>query len=126
MAVSDEFRAFAAELLGPLGPIGVRRMFGGAGVYCGDTMFALLADDTIYMKTDEASRAAYRSEGSTPFEVPKKDGRTMATSYWKLPDRLLDEAEELQTWARQALAVARNGRKAQPPAPRATRRGAAR
>ena len=123
MAISNEFRTFVAEQLAPLGHIGVRRMFGGAGVYCGDTMFALLAEDTLYMKTDEASRVAYQSEGSTPFEVKQKGGRTMATSYWKIPDRLLDDADELLAWARQALTAARQLRRAQAPVPRAQRRG---
>ena len=33
-----------AELFHAFGPVLVKRMFGGYGVYCGEVMFALVAD----------------------------------------------------------------------------------
>jgi DNA transformation protein len=32
-------------------------------------------------------------------------------SYWRLPDRLYDDPEELAAWARRALAIARRRQK---------------
>ena len=53
MAVSAEFAAHVRDLFGGLGPIDIRRMFGGAGIYLGDAMFGLIYEDgLIYMRGD--------------------------------------------------------------------------
>ena len=52
MALSREFADHLRDLFGALGPVETRRMFGGAGVYLGDAMIALVIDDTLYMKAD--------------------------------------------------------------------------
>jgi DNA transformation protein len=51
------------EMFSGFGPVVVRRMFGGAGIYAGDTMFALVADGTIYLKVGESNAAAFEREG---------------------------------------------------------------
>ncbi len=107
MTASTEFIELVKELLAPLGPIMVRRMFGGAGVYCDAVVFAFIDDDTLFLKTDEGARAAFESEGMGPFTYLTKDGPGTLMSYWRAPDRLLDEPDEIVLWARRALATAR-------------------
>lgn len=94
------------ELLDPLGVIRFRRMFGGTGVYVGDLMFGLVADDVLYFKADEATVPDYSAEGCGPFGYARKDGRQVSTSYWRVPERLFDEPDELRAWARAAHGVA--------------------
>jgi DNA transformation protein len=106
MAVSAAFADFVADLFAPLGAVRVKRMFGGAGVYCGAVMFALIADDVLYLKADEETRARFRREGMAPFTYVGRDGREMAMSYYALPERLYDEPEEALAWAREALSRA--------------------
>ena len=118
MPVSQEFRNHVAELLKPIGAIGVRGMFGGAGIYSGDTMFALIADDTLYFKTDDGNRAAFSAEGCGPFTFKSGSGRKVSTSYWLVPPKLMDEPDALVAWAREALAAARRGRQGRPIAAR--------
>ena len=113
MSTSDGFLDFLRDGLAGLGPVLVRRMFGGAGIYCDGVMFALVADDTLYLKADAASRAAFEAEGQGPFVYQGK-GRPIAMSYWRAPERLLEEPEELLVWARTALAVARRQAAAKP------------
>ena len=43
MAVSASFREFLLDLLSPVGPVSIRRMFGGAGIFADGLMFALIA-----------------------------------------------------------------------------------
>ncbi len=107
MTASTEFIELVKELLAPLGPIMVRRMFGGAGVYCDAVVFAFIDDDTLFLKTDEVGRAEFQSEGMGPFTYMTKDGPGTLMSYWRAPERLLDEPEEIVVWARRALATAR-------------------
>lgn len=82
-------------------------MFGGAGIFADGLMFALISDDRIYLKADAAGAAAFERESCAPFRYKTKTGGRTAMSYWRLPDRLYDEPEELARWAQQALAAAR-------------------
>jgi DNA transformation protein len=106
MPTSDGYIDFLKDQLASLGAVTVRRMFGGAGVYCGGVMFALVADDTLYLKADEASRRDFEAEGLEPFTYRAKGGRSAVMSYWRAPERLYDEPEQMLAWAQKALAVA--------------------
>src|SRR5690606_41027264 len=92
-------------------PIRVRRMFGGAGIYCDGVMFALISDDTLYLKVDDANRGDFAAEGMAPFSYATRTGRTTITSYWRAPERLLDAPDELLTWSRAAVAAAARARR---------------
>jgi DNA transformation protein and related proteins len=102
---------FISDLFAPFGPVAVRRMFGGAGLYRDGSMFALEFDGVIFLRVDEASIPDFECEGSRPFvytraKSPGKIGRA-SLSYWRLPERLYDDPEELAVWAERALAIAR-------------------
>jgi DNA transformation protein and related proteins len=86
-------------------------MFGGAGIYREGLMFALVFDGAIFLKVDDASIPDFEREGSRPFvytraKSPGKIGRA-SLSYWRLPERLYDDPEDLARWAERALAIAR-------------------
>jgi DNA transformation protein len=94
------------ELFAEFGPVTVRRMFGGAGVFVDGLMFGLVSDGVIYLKADSETIPAFEGEGLRPFSYATKDGTRMLTSYWRMPDRLYDDTEELARWAKAAHAVA--------------------
>ena len=101
---------FIRELFSQFRPVTVKRLFGGAGVYCEGLMFALVFDGAIFLKVDEASIPDFEREGSRPFvytraKSPGRVGRH-SLSYWRLPERLYDDPEELAVWAARALAIA--------------------
>ncbi len=108
---ANSFHEFVRELFEGLGPVLVKRMFGGAGAYVDGVMFALLSDDLIYIKTDETLRAELRDEGSGPFvwapENGPRAGEKVEMSYWRLPDAALDDPELAAEWGRKALGVAK-------------------
>ena len=95
------------ELFAGFGVVDVRRMFGGAGVFADDLMIALVAQDVVYLKADAQTIPAFEREGLAPFSYATRDGTRTITSYWRMPDRLYDDADELARWAREALEVAR-------------------
>lgn len=94
------------ELFSAFGPVSVRRMFGGAGIYAEGVMFALELGGEIFLKADAATIPALQAEGSAPF-VYRAKGRRVVMSFWRLPDRLLDDPDDLANFARAALQVAR-------------------
>jgi len=98
------------ELLEPLGPVRPRKMFGGTGLYVDDVMFALEADEVIYLKVADRNRPDFEAAGSAPFSYQGKDGQNVIMSYWYLPEHLLDEPDELLVWARKALEIARSSK----------------
>src|SRR4029077_5201900 len=95
------------ELFAEFGAVQVRRMFGGAGVYADGLMSALVSDGVIYLKADADSIPDFERENCAPFQYDTKTGKRAIMSYWRLPDRLYEETEELAKWARRAFAAAR-------------------
>lgn len=105
---------FIRELFAPFGPVTVRRMFGGAGIWCDGLMFALVFDGAIYLKVDDESIPDFEREGSRPFVYTraKSKGRVgrASLSYWRLPERLYDDPDQLTVWAARALSIAERRR----------------
>jgi DNA transformation protein len=103
---------FIRELFAPFGPVTVKRMFGGAGIWSAGLMFALIFDGAIFLKVDETSIPDFTREGSQAFVYTraKSKGRVgrASLSYWRLPERLYDDPDELAVWARRALAIAQS------------------
>jgi DNA transformation protein and related proteins len=98
---------FIRELFSQFGPVTVRRMFRSVGIFSEGLMFALVHDGAIYLKVDETSIPDFEREGSKAFTYTrsKRPGR-IALPYWRLPERLYDDPEELAVWAVRAFAVA--------------------
>jgi DNA transformation protein and related proteins len=107
MVATDGFAEFLREQLAPLGRVTMRRMFGKTGVFCNGLMFGMVTNDTLYFRVDDHNRALFKEAESVPPLNYEKKGRTIDLSFWRAPERLLDEPDELVTWARAALAAAR-------------------
>ncbi|MEE1611981.1 TfoX/Sxy family protein [Microvirga sp. CF3016] len=101
------------DIFRSLGPIHIRRMFGGQGVYQGEIMFALVASDELYLKVDDESVGLFRDQGSRPFSFQTRDGRTTLTSYWLMPESALDDPDEAAGLGKMALAAAQRAKAAQ-------------
>ena len=107
MVASDSFAEFLREQLAPLGRVTMRRMFGKTGVCCDGVMLGMVAENTLYFRVDDHDRAAFEEAASYPPLNYEKKGSTINLSFWRAPERLFDEPDELVTWARAALAAAR-------------------
>lgn len=107
MPVSKELLELFLDHLAPLGPVVAKRMFGGAGLSLDGMTFAIVLDDQLWLKTDAETIPRFEAEGSRPFDYATRQGRRVITSYWRAPDRLLDEPDDLVEWARRSLAIAR-------------------
>src|SRR3972149_7858752 len=98
------FTELAVELFEGMGPVRARRMFGGAGLYLNDVMFALIDDETIYLKTDDALADALKAEGAAPWIYAKNP--SAKHTYYRLPLDALDNPDEAACWGKRAHAVA--------------------
>ena len=115
MSNSTEYLEYLGEQLEPLGAVGLRRMFGGSGVFYGALMFGLVTDDTLYFKAGELNRSDYEAAGSEPFSYARQGRRRIAMSYYRVPDDVLEDGDALVAWGQKAidaaLAAARDKKK---------------
>ena len=108
MPLSPGFVDYVHELFARFGPVDIKRMFGGAGVYADGQMFAIVDDDVIYLRTDDALEADLRSQGCTPWSYSlKPDGSVRQMGYWSLPETAADDPDEAAMLAKRALAAAK-------------------
>ena len=107
MVASDSFAEFLREQLAPLGRVTMRRMFGKTGVFCDGLMLRMVTDNTLYFRVDDDNRAVFQEAASFPPLNYRKKGETIDLSFWRAPERLFDEPDELVAWAGIALAAAR-------------------
>src|ERR1700752_4437257 len=107
MVASASFAEFLRDELAPLGRVTLRRMFGKTGVFCDGFMLGMVTDNTLYFRVDDENRAAFKEAEAFPPLNYKKKGSTIDLAFWRAPERLFDEPDELVEWARIALAAAR-------------------
>ena len=107
MVASASFAEFLREQLAPLGRVTLRRMFGKSGVFCDGLMLGMVTDDTLYFRVDDQNRAVFKEAESAPPLNYRKGGRAIDLAFWRAPERLFDEPDELIEWVRLALGAAR-------------------
>jgi DNA transformation protein len=107
MVAGDSFAEFPREQLAPLGRVTFRRMFGKTGVFCDRVMFGMVADNMLYLRVDDHDRAAFKEAECFPPLGYDKQGHPIDLAFWRAPERLFNESDELVRWAREALASAR-------------------
>jgi DNA transformation protein len=104
MAVSASYLTFVLEQLAGVRAIVTKRMFGGVGIYSGETFFAVIDNDTLFFKVDEPLAAQYRDAGMPPFApIP---GKPPMLGYYQVPPDVLEDADAMARWAKQSLRVA--------------------
>jgi DNA transformation protein len=111
MAVSPEYLDYLRDQLEGFGPFDTRRMFGGAGLFRGGLMFALVAGDTLYLKVDDRNRPDFEAAGMEPFGYERKGKAAALKSYYEAPPDLLEDADAFTAWARRAFDAALAGAK---------------
>jgi DNA transformation protein and related proteins len=112
---------YLVELMRPWGAVTAKSMFGGWGLYREGLFFALVADDVLYLKTDDETRAAFEAQQLEPFVFRTRDGTGTAMSYRRAPDEALENPEEMARWARLAYEAALRAAARKSPARRPTK-----
>jgi DNA transformation protein len=109
------------ELMQAWAPVTARAMFGGHGLYRDGQMFALVAEETLYLKVDAETQARFAAAGSAPF-IYESATRRIEMSYWSAPAECLENAAAMHVWCQLAYAAAvRASARKRPPAPRISR-----
>ncbi|HWK15438.1 MAG TPA: TfoX/Sxy family protein [Rhizobiaceae bacterium] len=99
---------YLRDLFAGIGPISLRRMFGGYGIYQDGTIFAVVLRDQLLLKGDAEVADEYEAAGMVRWQyVGKRHGKPVAMPYWTAPESALDDPDEMTDLARKALSAAR-------------------
>ena len=101
----SEFSNHVVDLMQLMGPVQVRAMFGGYGIFLGELMFGLIKDNSLYLKADKQTENDFIDKGLEPFTYIKK-GKRLKMSYYQAPEETLEDSNEMITWANRAYNTA--------------------
>ena len=101
----NAFADHLKDLFHSWAPVHLKRMFGGYGVYRDERMFGLVADDTLYLKSDAINATAFDALGLPPF-VFMRAGKPMTMSYRQAPAELYEDPAVAIEWAERAWEAA--------------------
>ena len=122
MARHSEFVEFILEQLAPVGGVRARAMFGGFGIYLGNTIFAIVVDDRLYFKADVATCHVFSAHGLNPFTYVAR-GKTITMQYYEVPPEVFEDPEAMRNWTQLALGAASRAKQGKKlPARRSIRR----
>jgi DNA transformation protein and related proteins len=125
MPLSPGFSDHVEELLAGFSKVEIRRMFGGAAVYRGGVGFAILDDDTFFIKADTVFGAELKKQGCRPWSYSvRKDGTVRDIAYWSIPETALDDPDEASTLARRSYQIAVKADAAKTKKPRVAKKAA--
>ena len=90
------------EVFAPLGPVSIRRMFSGKGVYFQGVIVAIEHGDELRLKADPISAPEFRAAGSTQWAYEGHRGVVMLP-YWSIPHDAFDNSDSMDRWVRLAF-----------------------
>lgn len=114
----DEFVTYVADMLAPLGPVQVGRLFGGHGFKLDGVHFAMAFRGALYLRVDAELAAELSALGAQPFSYQRHERTVTLDGYFTVPPDRLDEADAVLAWARRAIqAAGAKARRKRPPIP---------
>ena len=94
------------EMFQSLGPITIKRMFGGKGIYHMGRILALEVGDEILLKADDTSASEFEAAGARRWAYEGKKGKAVNMPYWSIPEDAFDDPDEMARWVRLAYEAA--------------------
>ena len=119
MATKRDFADYCCDLLGSVGRIDAKRMFGGWGLSLDGLTIAIVTDlgtgDKLWLKADDETRGQFEAAGCGRFSYPMRKGDALverSMNYYSAPDDAMDSSHAMAPWARLALDNALKARSA--------------
>ena len=117
--MDKEFINWLEDVFSAVPDTSVRKMFGGVGLFRHGLMYGLaLSDGRIALKADDQTTQAFIDENCEEWSHERKDGKRTYMGYWYMPERLIDDPDELHEWSMKAFDVAVRADQKKPPSKR--------
>lgn len=93
-----------------LGSIKSRSMFGGFGIFCNNTIFALVVNDRLHLRAGKQNENDFKAQNMSPYTYTKRNF-PVVTKYYLIPDNWWTQPDVLISNAIQALSIASEDKK---------------
>ena len=101
-----------SDLFSGLGPVSIRRLFGGKGIYHNGVIVAVEIRGELRLKVDEQLAPEFEAAGCKQWTYTgTRHGKLVAMPYWSIPDSAFDDPDEMRVWARRAYEAGRRAGK---------------
>lgn len=97
----------------PFGPVSLRRMFGGCGLFYQGLMIGLIDGEKLYLKADPVAVPMFRELDCEQFTY-RRQGRSIGMSYYRAPDHMFDSPDDTLRWGTVAYESALRAQAAKP------------
>lgn len=94
------------RLFNCFGSVKSRSMFGGFGIFAGETMFALVVNDKLHLRANAKNEEEFKQAGMKPY-VYKKRGFPVVTKHYAIPDEWWNEPEKILEQAKRSFTAAK-------------------
>ena len=94
------------DMFSALGPVAIKRMFGGKGVYYRGCILAIEFQNAMLLKADALSAPAFEAAGATQWTYEGKKGVPVRMPYWSIPHEAFDDPDVMARWVRLASEAA--------------------
>ncbi|TCL73577.1 TfoX/Sxy family protein [Rhizobium sp. BK251] len=94
------------EMFQALGPVTIKRMFGGKGIYHMGRIVAVEVRGEMLLKADDQSAREFAAAGATQWAYEGKKGKAVNMPYWSIPDDAFDDPDVMAGWVRLAYEAA--------------------
>ena len=102
MSADNAFVQQVLDLLTQFSEVSSRKMFGGYGIFHAGLMFALIADNELFLKADKQSVHFFEDSDCPAFSYSKADGKQYKMSYYRAPEAFFEDPEQTQLWSQRA------------------------
>ncbi|MBW8281964.1 MAG: TfoX/Sxy family protein [Rhizobium sp.] len=91
------------EVFSSLGPVGIKHMFSGKGIYHQGVIIALYLFDELMLKADVETAPAFSAAGARQWVYQREGKKPVAMPYWSVPENAYDDPDEMAKWVRLAF-----------------------
>ena len=111
MQVKSNLATYVTEQLAFLGRISNRAIFGGVGIFIDERLLGIVINDRLYLHTDKSNLEDYVSRGMEQFK-PYPNAFDLTTDHHRVPEQIVEDAQELKRWGERSLTAAIEAAKA--------------
>jgi DNA transformation protein len=94
------------EIFQALGPVTIKRMFGGKGIYHQGRIVAVEVRGDLLLKGDDITSPAFEEAGAKRWSYEGKKGKPIYMPYWSVPEDAFDDPDIMAKWVRLAYEAA--------------------
>lgn len=102
-----------ADFFVSVGPVSIRPVFGGKGIYHHGKIIAFQRRDELLVKGDKRKAARIKKAGGTRMFYRRRKGKRQKVylPYWSVPESAYHDADEMARWVKMGVEASKRADK---------------